>query len=422
MDKGTVLRNAHPMNRAIAFVMLVSASLISAQDHRLEEHLKNRFYRLTDARNAKFEALKGRSSLKKWQTDRREFFLRQIGDFPERTPLNAKTTGTLSGDGYLVEKIIFESRPNFRVTASLYLPDSPGLHPAILLPCGHSHNGKASGQYQKAAILYAKNGMATLCYDPVGQGERYQVLAEKENLYFHDLGLRQLKVPHPLVQHLCTSEHTLIGIGSMLLGENVAQYRIWDGMRAIDYLQSRPDIIADKIGCTGNSGGGTLTSYLMALDDRIVAASPGSYLTTFSKLIETKGPQDGEQNIFGQIKFGMGAADYVIMRAPSPVLICAGTRDSTFNIHGTRDVFTQANRFFSSLGFPERVGLNEADVPHGYYIQHREAVARFMHRWLLGSEREIWEVPRTEWPDPVTDEYLRSLSGAGLDTGTTLCQ
>ena len=92
--------------------------------------------------------------------------------------------------------------------------------------------------------------------------------------------------PHPMVRLLCTTEHTMIGLGSALIGGNVAQFRIWDGMRVIDYLQSRPDILADKIGCCGNSGGGTETAYLMALDERIAAAAPGCYLTTFRRLIE----------------------------------------------------------------------------------------------------------------------------------------
>lgn len=376
----------------------------------LGELLKQRFSMLTTKRSAAFEQLNGQADLRRWQEERRAFFLRQIGEFPDRTPLNARVVGQLKGDGYRVEKVIFESRPQHHVTASLYFPDSKGPFPAILIPCGHSHTGKASGQYQRAAILFARHGMAALCYDPVGQGERYQIIdRELGNSYFLDIP-RELEVPHPGVRHLCTTEHTLMGIGSILLGENIAQYRIWDGMRAIDYLQSRADIRADKIGCTGNSGGGTLTSYLMALDDRIVAASPGCYLTTFQRLIDGKGPQDAEQNIFGQIAFGMDEADYVMMRAPVPILICASTRDATFDIRGAREVFQQANRFYSHLGYPQRVALNEADAPHGYLIQHREAVARWMHRWLIGGEKLIWEKPRSEWPAKATDEFLRSLS------------
>jgi len=395
-----------------ALCLTAIASNAADPQPSLGDWLKDRFYALTAKRDAAFEKLNGQKALQRWQEERRAFFRKQIGDFPERNPLKARVTGHLQGEGYRIEKVMFESRPRHTVTGNLYLPETKGPHPAILIPCGHSHNGKASGQYQRAAILFAQNGMAAFCYDPIGQGERYQVIDRNQNsAYFADYP-RKLATPHPAVRHLCTTEHTLIGVGSILLGENVAQYRIWDGMRAIDYLQSRSDIQADKIGCTGNSGGGTLTSYLMALDDRIKAASPGSYLTTFEKLIEVKGPQDGEQNIFGQIAFGMGASDYLIMRAPVPIMICASTRDSTFHIAGARKVFEQANRFYSHLGYPERVALNEADVPHGYYLQHREAVARWMHRWLVGGDKVIWEKLRSEWPDPVTDTFLRSLSEA----------
>jgi hypothetical protein len=198
----------------------------------------------------------------------------------------------------------------------------------------------------------------------------------------------------------------MIGLGCALLGANVAQYRIWDGMRVIDYLQSRNDICAEKIGCAGNSGGGTETSYLMALDDRIVAAAPGCYLTTFRRLIDSKGPQDGEQNICGQIAFGMDEADYCIMRAPRPTLICAGTRDVTFDFRGTWEVFLDAKRFYSRIGRAECMDINAPDAPHGFTLQQREATARWMHRWLLGSEKTIREIDTL--PDTFTDAELRS--------------
>ena len=173
------------------------------------------------------------------------------------------------------KRLLLESRPGFHVTANLYLPDSPPPWPAVLIPCGHSHDGKAAGQYQRASILLAKHGMAAICYDPIGQGERYQIIDPAgRNSKFEDAP--HVATPHPSVRLLCTTEHTMIGLGCALLGANVAQYRIWDGMRVIDYLQSRPDILADKIGCAGNSGGGTETAYLMALDDRIVAAAPAA--------------------------------------------------------------------------------------------------------------------------------------------------
>jgi dienelactone hydrolase len=374
---------------------------------QFEVWLKRQFYAQVDRRSAAFEKLKSTADCRAWQEERRAFFLRQLGGLPERTPLNARVVGTLAGQGYRIENVLFESRPNFHVSANLYLPATPPPWPAVLVPCGHSHDGKAAGGYQRMCILLARHGMAAMCYDPIGQGERYQMLdLTREHTHFQEA--KRVPTPHPNVHVLCTVEHTAMGLGCILTGTNVAQFRIWDGMRAIDYLQSRPDIIADKIGCTGNSGGGTLTSYLMALDDRIAAAAPVCYLTTFRRLIDTRGAQDAEQNIFGQIAFGMDQADYAIMRAPKPTLICAGTRDATFDIRGTWEVFREAKRFYSRLNHAERVEMHEVDAPHGMGIQQREAAARWMHRWLLGSDKVIREVEQR--PDPVSDEQLRELS------------
>ncbi|MFC2087857.1 acetylxylan esterase, partial [Bacteroidota bacterium] len=371
-----------------------------------EVYLKKQFYTLLDKRRQAYEQIKSQEDCKKWQNDRREFFIEQIGGFPERTPLNAKIVGELKGNGYRVEKVMYESRPNHHVTASLYLPDTEPPYPAVLVPCGHSHTGKAAGHYQRASILLARNGMAALCYDPIGQGERYQIL---------DFGKKQTRfttaqnyeVPHPSVKYLPTVEHTSLGLGCILLGSNVARYRIWDGMRSIDYLQSREDIIADKIGCTGNSGGGTLTAYLMALDERIYAAAPGCFLTTYRKLIDTQGPQDAEQNIYGQIAFGMDEPDYVIMHAPKPSLINSATRDATFDIEGTWDLFRQAKRFYTRMRYSERVDLIEADATHGFTILLREAAAHWMKRWLLGIDEKAYEV--NPLPDPLTDEIIKGV-------------
>lgn len=412
------------MNRLIIIVLAVAlqttVSLPAAEEldvlaptadgvapgKQLELWLKNEFYKQVDRRSAAFEKmLKSEAAGRAWQDERREFFTRQIGGLPERTPLNPQIVGKLQGRGYHVEKILLESRPNFHVTANLYLPETSPPWPAVLVPCGHSHDGKAVGQYQRICILLARNGMAAVCYDPIGQGERYQMLDLKQQRTAFD-DAKHVPTPHPNVRFMCTTEHTMIGWSSALLGANVAQFRIWDGMRVIDYLQSRSDIRADKIGCTGNSGGGTETAYLMAFDDRIVAAAPGCYLTTFRRLIDSKGPQDGEQNIFGQIAFGMDEADYCIMRAPRPTLICAGTRDATFDFRGTWELFLDAKRFYSRLGQAEKMDINAPDAPHGFTLQQREATARWMHRWLIGGDKMIREVETL--PDSLTDEQLRA--------------
>ncbi|MFM7057358.1 MAG: hypothetical protein ACKO2P_10600 [Planctomycetota bacterium] len=395
----------------VLLVTLTCSGNSTAQDTpagHFEAWLLAEFNVHVSRRAAAFEtALKSAAAMRDWQQSRKEFLLKQIGGLPARTPLNPRIVGTLEGSGYRIEKLLLETRPNFHLTANLYLPASPAPWPAVLVPCGHSHDGKAAGQYQLVCRLLARNGMAAICYDPIGQGERYQVLdTAHEHSSFEDAP--HVSTPHPSVRLLCTTEHTLVGLGSTLVGGNIAQFRIWDGMRVIDYLQSRPDILPDRIGCTGNSGGGTETAYLMALDDRILAAAPGCYLTTFKKLLETRGPQDGEQNIAGQIAFGLDQADYCIMRAPKPTLICAATRDATFDFNGTMDVFRDAKRFYSRMGYPERMDIAAPDAPHGFTLQLREAATQFMSRWLLGKDVVVREIP--ELPDHFTDEELRNLT------------
>jgi len=374
----------------------------------LTEALQREAYVALERRREAYEALDTEETARAWQEERREFFLRQLGGFPERTPLRAATAGELRGDGYRIEKVVFESRPGHRVTGNLYLPDGPSAPeapwPGVLIPCGHSFNGKAAEQYQRASILFALNGVAAFCYDPIGQGERYQAYAPDGTPLSADYELNPSSVARlegipGAPRFNPVEEHTLVGIGSILVGRNTATYRIWDGMRALDYLQSRAEIDPERIGCTGNSGGGTLTAYLMALDERVAAAGPGCYLTTFERLIASRGPQDAEQNLYGQIAFGLDQADYVLMAAPRPVAILAGTRDSTFDIVGTWDIYREGKRFYARFGLPERVGLVEADAPHGFTPQLREGSVRWMRRWFLGSQDPVFEPEFPVWSD-----------------------
>ena len=351
----------------------------------MKRYLTEQANTLLQERKARYETLKTEATIQAYQEDLHAFFVQQLGGFPERTPLNPQLVGQGETEWFRYEKVIFESRPKFYVTAILYLPKTEGPWPGIIVPCGHSANGKGMDAYQRVSMLLATNGMAALCYDPLGQGERYAFLKEDGSC---ELGT--------------TLEHTILGVGAILTGTNTAGYRVWDGMRAIDYLQSRADIIPDRIGCTGNSGGGTLTSYLMALDERILCAAPSCYITNFEKLLSTIGPQDAEQNIFGQVAKGLDHPDYIHLRAPRPTLICAATEDF-FDIAGTWQSFREAKRLFSLLGYSERVDLIENADKHGFNRPQREAAARWMSRWLLGKDQVITEPEFSVF----TDEEIR---------------
>lgn len=327
-----------------------------------------------DARRTVVTSLKAPEEIRKRQQALRARFVEALGGFPERTPLNPRVTGTLRAEGFLIEKVVYESRPGHHVTANFYLPQGKGPFPGVLMPIGHSTNGKAAEYVQRGAILLAKHGIAVLAYDPIGQGERRQLLAAPGKPYFTS----------------STSEHTMVGVGALLVGASTASYRVWDGLRSLDYLAGRPEVDAKRLGCTGCSGGGTMTSYLMALDERIVAGAPSCYITSLERLFATLGPQDAEQNVTGQVAFGMEHADYLTMRAPRPALICASTRDF-FDIGGTWTSFREAKRLYGLMGHPERIDLVESDSAHGFPRPQREAMLRFMRRWLQGKDEAVTE-------------------------------
>jgi len=340
----------------------------------MNHYLRDEARRQFENWKARYEQIKTPEQIAEYQKRLRSKFLEAIGPLPERTPLNPRVTGVVYRNGYKAEKVIFESQPKHYVSAVLFLPDAKDHkppYPGVLVPCGHSRDAKAYETYQTMGALLALNGMAALVFDPIDQGERSQLLSQLPQLWG-------------------TKAHTMIGVGSILLGRNTARFEIWDGMRGIDYLQSRPEVDPKRIGCTGNSGGGTQTSYLMSLDDRIIAAAPSCYITSFDSLLSTRGPQDAEQNIYGQLAFGMDHADYLMMRAPTPIIICAATKDF-FDIRGTWESFRYAKRLYSRMGFAERIDLLENDAPHNYNQVQQQSVVRWMARWLLKKDEPITE-------------------------------
>jgi dienelactone hydrolase len=347
-----------------------------------------------DDRTKGFEALTTPEQIRAYQQAMRKFMLEQLGGFPERTPLNARTVRTIKAKGYRIENVLYESRPHHTVAANLYIPDGKGPFPAVVVSSGHSRTGKTADYNQRFGIAMAEHGLAAICFDPIGQGERSQILTESGAPRFPGT----------------TTEHFLVGVGSILVGRNTAGYRAWDAIRTIDYLESRPEIDAKRIGMTGCSGGGTMTSYVMALDERVLCAAPACYLTTMRRLIETIGPQDAEQNIFGQITGGLDQPDYVIMRAPRPTLISATTGDF-FDIRGSWENLRQAKRIYGRLGAPERVDLVEIEGKHGVQPQNLASIVQWMRRWLLQDDSPV---AAKDYPARPAEELLCTEHGQVL--------
>ena len=280
-----------------------------------------------------------------------------LGEWPERTPLNAKTAATLKRDGYRIEKVIFESMPNLFVTANLFIPDGDGKRPAIVMSCGHADEGKDCDIYLRACVIAVKQGFVALMYDPYEQGERREFLG---------IG--------------STHHHNIIGIKASLLGWSMPLLRIWDGMRAIDYAESRPEVDKDRIGFMGQSGGGTMTALMTAADWRLKATAPSCYLTSLRHLCESMGPQDAEQNIFGQLTFGLNHTGYVLLPDTKVAVTCR-FRDM-FSIYGTLDLFRTVQTLAAKVGTVGHYALNSAPGPHGWTESTETASVDWMRAWL----------------------------------------
>jgi hypothetical protein len=344
--------------------------------------------RQQEERRKRFSAVATKADLEALQKSLRKKFLDLLDGLPQRTGTpKATITGKIDGDDYTIEKLYFESFPNYFVTALLYKPKKiDGKLPGIIGPCGHSAVGKAHGGYQTLHINLAKRGYVVLTYDPVGQGERSQ---------FWDAAKGRSRF------NLSCGEHAVLGNPLYLLGTSLARYRIHDGLCAIDYLSSLPDVDAERIGCIGSSGGGTLTSYIAALDPRVKVAIPNSYITNLPRRmgnrIEKDPDADPEQDIFGFVSEGIDHAGLLALMVPRPVQVSAAQLDF-FPIEGTRETYAEVKKLYDVAGAGDRFALAEANEKHGLSQPLRKAAYVWFDRWLAGRKEakddEIAVTPR----------------------------
>jgi len=306
----------------------------------------------TASRAASVASIRTRAEAEERQTMVRKQILALIGTLPERTPLNARVLGSTQADGFQIKKILFDSQPNFPVTALLYLPDGQpagSKHPAILITPGHYTESKAI-DYNTAA-LFARNGFVVLSYDPIGQGERLQY-PDPAN-------------PGATLASRPTGEHGEASLQPMIIGDAFARYVLWDAMRGIDYLTQLPEVDSHRIGALGCSGGGAISALVGALDKRVAAIGVACYITSFDTLLPAIGPQDGEQSIPRFISYGLDFPDWIELAAPRPYAVIS-TYSDMFPFAGARSSVIEARRFYSlfdsaSAGKP--VGHKAPAVP-----------------------------------------------------------
>ena len=333
----------------------------------LYHHLAGQAYSLLDKRASTIAGIRSSADWQERQERLNETLIDVVGPFPERTPLNAKVVKTIDKDDYRVEHIVYESRPEFYVTSSMFIPYGlQGKAPVVIYTSGHTQEGYRNKIYQHVILNLVKKGFIVFAFDPVGQGERLEY-------YVPETGKSSVNGP--------SAEHSYSGAQAFITGSSQARYMIWDGIRAVDYLLTREEVDPVRIGITGRSGGGTQSAYIAAFDERIYAAAPGNYITNFTRLLQSIGPQDAEQNLPDAIARGIDHADLLAVRAPKPVLVMTTTNDY-FSIQGARETAKEVSAIYEAYGKEENFSMVEADAGHASTQENREAMYAFFQAHL----------------------------------------
>jgi cephalosporin-C deacetylase-like acetyl esterase len=349
--------------------------------HMMIDHMIERMRAIRADRDARLAAVRTRDDALAYQARCRKAVRAACSPVPERTPLNARVVGAIQRRDCTIERVIYESRPGLLVTANLYIPsrlDAPA--PCVLGTCGHSANGKAIDLYQGFCLRLVRNGFVVPIYDPINQGERdqYALLQDRESV------------------SRSTWAHNMMGKQLELTNDWFGMWRAWDGIRSLDYLLSRPEVDPSRVGVTGNSGGGTMSSWLWAFEERFTMAAPSCFITTFLHNLENELPADSEQYPPGVIGQGMEMADLLMAAAPKPIMLLGKSYDY-FDRRGHDEAYHDLVRFYQAMGAPaENLGIYRDEGPHGYSAGNQNEMVAFFGRHAGVETHPIDEVPLEE--------------------------
>lgn len=284
-----------------------------------------------------------RAEAEQWQRQLRAKLTGLIGGFPERTPLRAQTLDKRDLKSYTREKIWFESRPGNGVILYLLLPaDSHAPHPTVICVPGHGRGvddivgidedgndrtGKPGYQHD-FAIQAVEHGLAAVAIEPMAFGYR--------------------RDPITIAKGPTETACQPAAGSALLMGQTMIGWRVWDIMRAIDWIQTRPELDAERVGCMGISGGGTCTQFSSALDTRIKAAFVSGYLNTFRDSIMSV--SHCIDNYVPGILNWAENYDVAGLIAPRPFFSEGGTRDPIFPVAATRESFLRVKKVYEVFG------------------------------------------------------------------------
>jgi dienelactone hydrolase len=335
----------------------------------------------------------------------RETFWSLIGGELPKTPLAARSTGVIKRPGYRIEKVIYDSRPGFPVTANLYVPEpGPGPFPGVLLQMGHSPLGKAYATYQRCAQGLVQLGFVVLAFDPQGQGER---------IYYPDASGRRSRLPS------ADDEHSTAGWQMLLTGDTATRLQTWDAVRSLDYLLSLPYVDPRRVATTGQSGGATDSMFLLAVDDRLSCAALTSANSENFACKEFSAPgstDDAEQNLLNAAPAGFDRWDTLYPFAPKPLLLTVSDKDflGTYSPQYLRsgwEEFGHLKKLYSTLGRADRLAWGGTALPHSLELDTRLQVYNWFLRWMQPGSRPVTEEPPTRVEAP---ETLECTAGGGV--------
>jgi cephalosporin-C deacetylase-like acetyl esterase len=373
--------------RAAVVIFLLGISCLTAKgqklysvfdwkaEYTLNTYLLQQVHGQYDARRKTLQqALQSREAMLAYREECKARYKKLLGELPAKTSLSTKVVGVIKQNRYRIEKIVYESIPGHHVTSNLYIPEGKGPFPAVLLFCGHEQESKATESYQKTAILFAQHGFVVFVIDPISQGERHQ-LTDKD--------------AKPVTRG-GTTEHTLVNAAANLVGSGAVAYELWDNVRGLDYLVTRPEVDKERIGCLGNSGGGTQTTYYIAFDERIKVAAPCSFIARRERNLELMGASDGCQHIPYEGSEQLEISDFLIAFAPKPLLILAGRYDFV-DYTGAEEVYNELKQVYSVLNKPDQVSLFTVEDGHGISRPKREAAVQWFCKWLYAKDEPVTE-------------------------------
>ena len=279
--------------------------------------------------------------------------------------------------GYRIENVRVQSYKGIYIPVNVYVPDNAQTagYPAVLVPIGHYPAGKRMDDIQILCANLALKGIIAAAFDPICQGERdlfpeVQPFKAEDDLW-------------------AVNEHLLVGNQAYLNGENLMSWFLWDGKKVIDYLCRREDVDCSRIGCAGQSGGGTQTQFLTVLDKRISTAACVQSVSRQMNMLRTQGIGDTEQSPFNRDQpVALDYADYIIAAFPKKILQCIGNNDHVFELSGARDAGEEIKRLYSVMEKEKYFQTFEDNCTHEFSSGTRRAVYRWFTKWFKGREED----------------------------------